>query len=153
MAYDEIEQDIIDDGDGGDEGDAGSTALTPDLFAIPDTTDPTELSRIAESTITEGHAEKTAAQIGQRQPDAANDSSGPGITFEEQPKLSNQHDGVAPNLSSNPANNSQAMQELEQRAENSEVSEQLLQNLTAEKRAELHNKASNKKNSSPQLTR
>lgn len=150
MVYDEIEQDIIDDDN---EENASPAVLMPDPFAIPDSIDPAELSRIAESTITEGHAEKVIAQIGQRQPDTANDSSGPNVTFEEQPKLSNQHDGVAPNLSSNPANNSQAMQELEQRAENSEVSEQLLQSLTAEKRAELHNKAANKKAFNPQLTR
>jgi hypothetical protein len=157
MAYDEIEQDIIDDGDGGDEGGAGSTSLTPDAFALPDPHDPTELSRIAENSITEGHAEKAAAKIGQRQPDAAQDNSGPGITFEEQPKLADQHDGVAPNLSSNPANNAHAMQDFERRVENSEVSEELTyQNanqLTADKKAKLLNKASNKKNFNPQLTR
>jgi hypothetical protein len=157
MAYDEIKQDIIDDGDGGDEGGSGTTSLIPDAFAIPDSADPAELSRIAENSITEGHAEKVAAKIGQRQPDAAQDNSGPGITFEEQPKLADQHDGVAPNISSDPANNAHAMRDFEKRVENSEVSEELIyqnaEKLNPEKRAELLNKATNKKNFNPQLTR
>ena len=156
MTYEEIE-DIIEDSDDGDEGGSGSTSLTPDAFAIPDAIDPTELSRIAESMITEGHAEKAAVQIGQRQSDAAEPGEGPGLSFEAQPKLANQHDGVAPNISSNPANNEYALQEFENRVENSEVSEELIyQNanrLTADKRAELLNKATNKKTFNPQLAR
>ena len=152
--------DEIDDGDGGDgDGDSGggSSALTPDLFTIPDAADPTELKRIAETAITEGHAEKARAKIGLRQPDDPPASEGPGLNLEEQPKLANQHDGMPPNISNNPANNQHATQDFERRVENSEVSEQLLhQNthqLTAEKRAELMNKASNKKTFNPQLTR
>jgi len=155
MAYDEIEQDIIDDGNSGDEGGTGSTTLTPDLFTLPDPADPTEISRIAENSITEGHAEKTAAEIGQRQPDVQPEGDGPGLTFEEHERLKNQHEGMHPNISNNPANSQHAAQDFERRVENSEVSEELIhQNanqLTAEKKAELHNKATNKK--TPQLTR
>lgn len=137
--------------------DSGSTALASDLFTIPDTTDSTELKRIAETAITEGHAEKASAKIGLRQPDKPPENTGPGLNLEEQPKLANQHDGMPPNLSSNPATNQHAAQDFERRVENSEVSEELIyQNankLTAEKRAELLNKATNKKAFNPQLTR
>lgn len=159
MDYDNITDDElellneIDDDDSGN----GSTALTPDLFTIPDSADPTELKRIAEAAITEGHARKTRARIGLRQPDDPPESTGPGLNFEEQPKLANQHDGIPPNLSNKPANNQHALQDFERRVENSEVSEDLIyQNthkLTAEKRAELLNKATNKKTFNPQLTR
>jgi hypothetical protein len=141
----------------GETSNGGSTASTPDLFSIPDAADPTELKRIAETAITEGHAEKTRAKIGLRQPDDPPESTGPGLNLEEQPKLANQHDGMPPNISSNPANSQHAAKDFERRVENSEVSEQLIyQNanqLTAEKRSELLNKATNKKSFNPQLTR
>lgn len=138
--------------DDGGEG-SGTSSLLPDLFSIPDPADPTELTRITEKTITAGHSENTAARIGQRQPDVRHEGTGPGVSFEEQPKLANQHDGVPPNISNNPADNPQIMDELEKRAENSEVSPQLLQQLNPEKRAELANKAANTKKFNPTLTR
>jgi len=150
---DKLANDDSDDDDGG----SGSAALTPDSLTIPDIADPTELKRIAETSITEGHADKTSVKIGLRQPDAAKESTGPGLNFEAQPKLANQHDGMPPNLSNNPASSEHAAQDFERRVENSEVSEDLIyQNshqLTAEKRAELQNKAANKKSFNPQLTR
>ena len=155
MGYNNITDDKLELPNEIDDGSA--TALTPDLFTIPDAADPTELKRIAETAITEGHAEKTRAKIGLRQPDDPPENTGPGLNLEEQPKLANQHDGMPPNLSSNPADNQHAAKDFERRVENSEVSEQLIyQNthkLTSEKRAELLNKATNKKAFNPQLTR
>jgi hypothetical protein len=157
MAYDEITEEIIDDGDGGDDSGSGTSSLTPDLFTIPDVADPTELKRIAENSITEGHAENASAKVGLRQPDTQPEGDGPGLNFEQQPKLADQHDGMPPNISNNPANSQHAARDFERRVENSEVSEELIyQNanqLTAEKKADLLNKATNKKTFNPQLTR
>jgi len=155
MAYDEITEEIIDDGDGGDDSGSGTSSLTPDSFTIPDVADPTELKRIAENSITEGHAENAAAKVGLRQPDTQPEGGGPGLTFEEHERLKNQHDGMAPKISSNPSDNPQALQELEARTD--DMSEQLLyqktHDLTADKKADFLNKATNKKSFNPQLTR